>query len=69
MTYVLLALALGPHGFAFFLFSPVGFQGNLSSGLLKRYILQPFETWLLQHQNKGKPPFARQCSGVSCKDP
>ena len=34
------------------------------TGLLKRYMLQPFGTWLLQHQNKGKPSLTRQCSGV-----
>ena len=28
-----------------------------SAGLLKRYILQPFETWLFQLQSKGTPPF------------
>ena len=46
-------------------------QGNqkVTTGLLKRYILQPFETLLFQHQNKGNPPFTRQCSGVQCKDP
>ena len=27
------------------------------TGLLKRYMLQPFESWLFQHQNKGTPPF------------
>ena len=27
------------------------------NGLLKRCILQAFETWLFQQQNKGKPPF------------
>ena len=32
------------------------------SGLLKRYILQPFETCCFFHQDKGKPPFTRQCS-------
>ena len=35
-----------------------------ASGLLKRYILQPFETCRFFHQNKGKPPFTRQYSGV-----
>ena len=41
--------------------------GNFGPGvlwLLKRYILQPFEAWLFQHQNAGTPPFTRQCSGV-----
>ena len=29
----------------------------LFAGLLKRYILPPSETWLFQHQNRGRPPF------------
>ena len=34
------------------------------AGLLNRYILQLLETCCFFHQNDGKPPFARQCSGV-----
>ena len=34
-------------------------------GLLKRYISRPFETCCFCfHQNKGRPPLTRQCSGV-----
>ena len=32
-------------------------QPPYQAGLLKRYILQPFETCCFFHQNKGKPPF------------
>ena len=30
---------------------------GLDTVLLKRYILQPFETWFFKHQNTGRPPF------------
>ena len=43
---------------------PVVKNKENQSGLLKRYILQPIEKWLFQHQNKGTPLFTRQCSGV-----
>ena len=33
-------------------------------GLLKRYLLPISNMLLFQHQNEGKPPFTRQCSGV-----
>ena len=36
--------------------NPLETFGKSSTGLLTRYILQPFETWLFQQQNKGKPP-------------
>ena len=49
-------------------FPPRGFQLLAQSWReLEVFGQQPLETLCFFHQNKGKPPFTRQCSGV-CKD-
>ena len=40
-----------------------------SPGLLKRYIWQPFETWLFPPIKRETTIYKLQCSGVQCKDP
>ena len=47
---------------------PVGALEYICQGFSKNTCC-PFKTWLFQHQNKGTPPFTRQCSGVQRKDP